>query len=850
MRHLVTALLLLSSTALSLRAQSANTVISDVITTATGAHPSGTITIEWSKYEDDSVPRRVIFPGRRTYNVTAGAVNISLFPNTASLPVGCYKVSYSLAGQQLTRYWTVPVSAVPVTITTIEGTIPCTPYSGPIIAPSQISDAGAQTGQVLAFNGRYWAPANQTGGGSGGGSNTPPYSTATITSSPMVILASTHGMGTKAHGVCWDSSGNGQEESSCKWARNPATGDLTLTYTTAPGQIDIFGFSTIGIAPAAGLTGDIQFNNLGSLGGFTLGGDCTLNRPNLTCTKTGGVPFAPSATTDTTNAANISSGLLSTARGGTGAGTFSAGSVPFTSVGGQYAQDNANFFWDSTNKRLGIGISVPLAGLDVRSAADDLGAGGIRIRAADGPTNGGYLILNKNSGSGTIATIQSGDNASYQELALNPFGGRVSMGQKATFDKGASIFQINATVSQPSGVDAQVSVGQQNNAARLWWHYDPNPSLGYAALDGTDPNTNMSISGNYVFLTPNNFAVMVTGQSVQPIGQIGAFTVTGDGFTQTQRLGFGYQSSHGYGWLQASLFGTGFKPIQINPVGGNVGIGLCPAASDCSTLPAEILEVGGNIKFSGTIYGGTWTGTAITEPRGGTNQTTYALGDMLYASATNTLSKLAGNTSATLKVMTQTGTGSASAAPAWSTLSGAGIANTANPLSQFASTTSAQLLATLSDPTGTGVAVFNTNPTFASNIQVNGLVQFSGTTSSFPAWKRSTTKFIARLADDSADTTVQASAFVAGGGTPSVGTCGTIGTGSKNAAGFITTVTGACTSVLTFSGVTATTGWSCSITNSTTAANLFVQTASSTTTATFVGTSGSNDIIRFACTPY
>ena len=63
-----------------------------------------------------------------------------------------------------------------------------------------------------------------------------------------------------------------------------------------------------------GVSGRIPYNNAGTYGEFVMGGDCTFTAPSITCTKTGGAAFAVSATTDATNATNIGSGTLNSAR--------------------------------------------------------------------------------------------------------------------------------------------------------------------------------------------------------------------------------------------------------------------------------------------------------------------------------------------------------------------------------------------------------------------------------------------------------------------------------------------------------------------------------------------------------
>ena len=71
-----------------------------------------------------------------------------------------------------------------------------------------------------------------------------------------------------------------------------------------------------------------------------------------------------------------------------------------------------------------------------------------------------------------------------------------------------------------------------------------------------------------------------------------------------------------------------------------------------------------------------WTGQ-LAATRGGTGIGTYTLGDTLYSSASNTLSKLSGNTTIVKQYLSQTGDGVNSAAPSWATVSGGDITGAA-----------------------------------------------------------------------------------------------------------------------------------------------------------------------------
>lgn len=91
-------------------------------------------------------------------------------------------------------------------------------------------------------------------------------------------------------------------------------------------------------------------------------------------------------------------------------------------------------------------------------------------------------------------------------------------------------------------------------------------------------------------------------------------------------------------------------------LGNSSGVAAIPAA--LTTLPTGVQD---NITRLGTVVSGVWNGSVVGPTFGGTGLSSYAQGDLPYASAVNVLSKLAKNTTAT-RYLSNMG---ASNAPAW-----------------------------------------------------------------------------------------------------------------------------------------------------------------------------------------
>ena len=104
------------------------------------------------------------------------------------------------------------------------------------------------------------------------------------------------------------------------------------------------------------------------------------------------------------------------------------------------------------------------------------------------------------------------------------------------------------------------------------------------------------------------------------------------------------------GTIRLNLSGTNTGDQTITLTGDVTGTGTGSFATAIGALKVTNAMLAGSIAASklvgtdiatvGTITSGTWNGTVLGATYGGTAQTTWTTGDILYASGTNTLAKL------------------------------------------------------------------------------------------------------------------------------------------------------------------------------------------------------------------
>ena len=311
---------------------------------------------------------------------------------------------------------------------------------------------------------------------------------------------------------------------------------------------------------------------------------------------------------------------------------------------------------------------------------------------------------------GTVAVVvtDSGSNAS---LTLNAKGsGTIGIGSVST---GAVTITPATTITGVATLTAQPVLSSLTASKPVFTDASKGlVSTGTLAYDQGGTGQTTYAAGDIVYASATNtlskLAVGTSGQVLKVAGGVpswatdtttgtvtsvalsapAVFTVSGSPVTTTGTLALTYsgtalpeanggtaQTTYTTGDL---LYASGANTLSKLAVGTTgqvlkVAAGVPSWATDTTTgtvtsvglsAPAFLTVGSSPVTSSGTLAL-TYSGTAIPAANGGTAQTTYATGDLLYASGSNTLAKLGIGTSA--QVLTVTG-----GVPAWGTVAGTG----------------------------------------------------------------------------------------------------------------------------------------------------------------------------------
>ena len=269
--------------------------------------------------------------------------------------------------------------------------------------------------------------------------------------------------------------------------------------------------------------------------------------------------------------------------GGVGgaAALTTAGAIPLVSSAGTLTQDGSNFFWDNTNKRLGIGTASPVANLDVvgwpsqehatlrvEQYATAVGAYGIEIHTyadnASSPTPGTGartgLVIHNYSDLGPamqIDQVRSGALLSLKNTANNA----TANGSKGT---GPFLEFVGYGASDPNSV---ISLGVLNKDLQFY-SYDQK----YSFMTGLDVQT--------------GFASYATAGAPSTSGSAATENALRASSTSTLvSIDAGVSNSPTYGWIQArsrTNYATNYN-LALQPNGGSVGI--------ATASPGALLDV-------------------------------------------------------------------------------------------------------------------------------------------------------------------------------------------------------------------------------------------------------------------
>ena len=439
------------------------------------------------------------------------------------------------------------------------------------------------------------------------------------------------------------------------------------------------------------------------------------------------------------------------------AGTFTSASATSLAVGLNGATNPAFTVDSSTGSQV--------AGLKVTGAAT---AGAVAVVVTDSGANASLTLNAKGSGTIGIGSVSTGAVTITPATTITGIATLTAQPVLSSLTASKPVFSDASKGLVSTGTLAydQGGTGQTTYAAG---------DIVYASAINTLSKLTVGTSGQVLKVTAGVPAwetdtatgtvtsVALSAPAVftvsgSPVSTTGTLALTYSGTALPEANGGTAQTTYSTGdFLYASGSNT-LSKLAVGTTGQvlTVAAGLPSWATDTTTgtvtsvglsAPAFLTVGGSPVTTSGTLAL-TFSGTAIPAANGGTAQTTYTTGDLLYASGANTLSKLAIGTSA--QVLTVTG-----GAPAWGSagagtvtsvdMSGGttGLTTSGGPITSSGTITLAGTLAAVNGGTAqttyaTGDLLYASGANTLSKLAVGTTNQVLTVTSGAPAWAAAT----------------------------------------------------------------------------------------------------------------
>lgn len=363
------------------------------------------------------------------------------------------------------------------------------------------------------------------------------------------------------------------------------------------------------------------------------------------------------------------SGILTVYSGGTGTGSeFTIGSVVFAGASGIYEEDNANFFWDNTNNRLGIGTVSPSVSLDVLGVASRATSPAqITADQNDYAIGSGTFFRLSTDASRTITGMTGGSDGKWMAIA-NVGSFSLVLANQSASSAAANRIITGTGASITIAPDEQVRIIYDATTQR--WRCGPKAfsSIGsHNLLSATHSDT--------VSQSPANGGLIYGNSSLQwdvfPLSVTNGEVIFSDGFDLFWgKVDLG--SAMVTGTLSISLGGTGqitasaaFNALSPMTTTGDIIYG---GASGAGTRLAGVAT--GNALISGGVgVAPSWGKIALTThvsgtlpvANGGTGATTFTANRVLLGNGTTditTSANLTFTSGTTLNVSTLAVTGS------------------------------------------------------------------------------------------------------------------------------------------------------------------------------------------------